>query len=102
MAMTSLERLQKFRKTAKGKAAYVRWNKQQSGTLQRRAHHLIGYLVLAKKIPKPSELRCDDCGSAAEVYDHRDYTKPREVDPVCRPCNVKRGPGANVNLKVAD
>ena len=25
-------------------------------------------------------------------YDHRDYSKPLEVDPVCRRCNQMRGP----------
>lgn len=25
-------------------------------------------------------------------YDHRDYTKPLSVEPVCRSCNKLRGP----------
>lgn len=36
---------------------------------------------------------CVDCGAQALDYDHRDYNKPLEVEPVCRPCNKKRGPG---------
>ena len=35
---------------------------------------------------------CVDCGKRAEHYDHRDYTKPLEVEPVCRSCNKLRGP----------
>jgi hypothetical protein len=27
------------------------------------------------------------------VYEHRDYTKPLQVEPVCRSCNALRGPG---------
>ena len=42
-----------------------------------------------------SDVRCVDCGDAAKVYDHRDYSKPLDVDPVCRSCNIKRGP-ANI------
>lgn len=34
---------------------------------------------------------CVDCGAHAQVYDHRDYSKPYEVDPVCQVCNLKRG-----------
>lgn len=35
---------------------------------------------------------CTDCGAAAEHYDHRDYARPLDVEPVCRACNVHRGP----------
>lgn len=34
---------------------------------------------------------CADCGKRAQHYDHRDYNKPYDVDPVCRSCNVRRG-----------
>jgi len=37
------------------------------------------------------ECICVDCGRPAQHYDHRDYNKPLEVDPVCRVCNAKRG-----------
>ena len=36
---------------------------------------------------------CMDCGKPATCYDHRDYNHPLAVDPVCRSCNGKRGPG---------
>jgi hypothetical protein len=26
------------------------------------------------------------------VYDHRDYNQPLQVEPVCSPCNISRGP----------
>ncbi len=39
-----------------------------------------------------SAFACADCGGAASQYDHRDYTKPLQVVPVCRSCNVMRGP----------
>ena len=36
---------------------------------------------------------CADCGKRATEMDHRDYNRPRDVDPVCHRCNIKRGPG---------
>lgn len=36
--------------------------------------------------------KCVDCGAPASDYDHRDYGKPLEVQPVCNECNIKRGP----------
>jgi hypothetical protein len=36
---------------------------------------------------------CSACGlRRAVIYDHRDYSKPLEVTPVCRNCNGKLGP----------
>ena len=34
---------------------------------------------------------CVDCGVSASMYDHRDYSKPLEVAPVCARCNARRG-----------
>lgn len=36
-------------------------------------------------------IACVDCGAPACDYDHRDYNKPLEVEPVCRRCNKLRG-----------
>jgi hypothetical protein len=33
----------------------------------------------------------DGCTNKAEVYEHRDYAKPLEVDPACRSCNGRLG-----------
>lgn len=45
-------------------------------------------------LAKPDGQACVDCGSPADRYDHRDYTKPLAVEPVCVKCNGRRGPGA--------
>lgn len=37
---------------------------------------------------------CVDCGAAPKCYDHRDYTKPFSVEPVCVRCNRRRGAAA--------
>lgn len=36
-------------------------------------------------------IECVDCGMPAKEYDHRDYTRPLDVVPVCGSCNSKRG-----------
>lgn len=47
----------------------------------------------AGAMPHPSLCVCVDCGDKARDYDHRDYGKPLDVEPVCRRCNILRGPG---------
>ena len=44
-------------------------------------------------IPNIKEFVCSDCGCQATEWDHRDYTKYMDVDPVCAKCNVARGEG---------
>lgn len=41
---------------------------------------------------KTENIKCVDCGARAIQYDHRDYNKPLDVEPVCQSCNIKRGP----------
>ena len=49
--------------------------------------------VKAGLIPRiTKKTKCVDCGAKAYGYDHRDYYKPLEVEPICRKCNHKRGP----------
>lgn len=56
-----------------------------------RAHFEVAKAVRAGALAHPSKLHCSDCGRPAAQYDHRDYTKPLNVAPVCRSCNVMRG-----------
>lgn len=42
-------------------------------------------------------LICVDCGSQAQCYEHRDYNKPLQVEPVCRKCNFRRGSAIALN-----
>lgn len=57
--------------------------------------------VRSKRLKKPDSFGCADCGVRAEVYDHRDYLRPLDVEPVCRSCNKKRGPGLNKWERIA-
>jgi NADPH-dependent curcumin reductase CurA len=40
---------------------------------------------------KETYIECVDCECRARVYDHRDYSKPLDVEPVCVRCNIARG-----------
>lgn len=51
------------------------------------------YLIETNRLKHPSQFNCFDCGSKATEYDHRDYSKPDQVEPVCKICNVRRGRG---------
>lgn len=48
------------------------------------------------RLAPPSDFQCVDCGAPARQYDHRDYSKPLSVEPVCRSCNLNRGPAVPV------
>lgn len=63
-------------------------NKQIRST----AGQVVARAVAAGHLPKAATRKCADCGEPASVYDHRDYTQPLKVEPVCRSCNVMRGP----------
>lgn len=56
------------------------------------AHYLVARAIRRGELARPSEFQCVDCGRPAIEYDHRDYSKPLEVAPVCRSCNLRRGP----------
>ena len=51
----------------------------------------VAVAVREGRLPRPATLTCADCGKPATCYDHRDYTKPLQVEAVCRSCNNVRG-----------
>lgn len=61
------------------------------GTGQHEAVGAVNYAVRQGLLKAASEHSCIDCGNKADHYEHRDYNKPLEVEPVCRSCNGKRG-----------
>lgn len=75
------------------------------GTILSEARAIIGSVVSrmisSNEIPKASALKCVDCGKDAFDYDHRYYQEPANVVPVCRSCNIKRGPANDVREFVA-
>lgn len=52
----------------------------------------VGTAVKDGDLPNPHDRRCADCGNPAEVYEHRNYTRPLDVVAVCQGCNLRRGP----------
>jgi len=67
---------------------------------QRLAIRAVNAAVRKGLLPKPTTLTCVDCGKQAREYDHRDYNKPLEVQPVCRGCNKRRGGAIPVRVPV--
>lgn len=62
-------------------------------------HKAVSKAVKEGDLPRlDGSIRCVDCGEPAKNYDHRDYAKPLDVEPVCISCNLKRGPAANYHL----
>ena len=56
-----------------------------------KAHRQVKKAITSGILVSVKELKCLDCGNQAEIYDHKDYNKPLEVEPVCRSCNRIRG-----------
>lgn len=56
------------------------------------AHKAVATAIREGRLSRPNQHPCVDCGRRASQYDHRDYSKPLEVAPVCRRCNLARGP----------
>lgn len=72
----------------------IEYSNDSRQATKKRAISLVGAAVKAGALP-PARLRmCVDCGEQARDYDHRDYSRPLAVDPVCRRCNLRRGPAA--------
>lgn len=54
--------------------------------------YAVAKAVRTGQLPPIKTQVCVDCGSPAHHYDHRDYSKPLDVEPVCARCNSLRGP----------
>lgn len=87
---------------AKGQRAVETRRRSQSGYFrpfdaerwwQQRCHAAVHSAVKKGLLPnlKSGEYACTDCGGVAHEYDHRDYGRPFDVEPVCRSCNKQRG-----------
>lgn len=83
-----------WRKTPKGKAATKKRNKELKKHPGYRAKIAVCLAVRKGILIRIGAHVCVDCGAEAQAYDHRDYRKPLEVEPVCFKCNARRGPAA--------
>lgn len=62
------------------------------GRLRVDAAQVLFKAVHSGQVPPAKGQQCVDCGRDADRYDHRDYSQPLNVQPVCASCNTKRGP----------
>lgn len=69
-------------------------------TPQYHAHLAVARARRVGSLKNPRDCMCTDCGCQAIEYDHRDYSKPLQVDAVCRRCNLKRGPAIDSPARV--
>lgn len=80
----------------KDKERLVKRRTNRYGTLADRAYGRV-YRAVRKGLLldlKEWVVACVDCAvERATQYDHRDYSFPLLVDPVCRGCNKRRGAG---------
>jgi hypothetical protein len=59
---------------------------------QRRAFRAVTAAVRSGALPQlDGSVECVDCGRPAKCYEHRDYSRPLDVEPVCVSCNKNRG-----------
>jgi|SRR6185312_2177944 len=88
------------RKDAAKRAAITRaknhpdWAKPEHAdeAWQRLAHRVVADAKRHGLLPiLDGTIACVDCGAPAQEYDHRDYGKPLDVEPVCICCNRSRG-----------
>lgn len=79
----------RYRKTKSGYESMMRnFYKQLSLHPERhRARQIVNNALLTGKIIKES---CKDCGNSKSEAHHDDYTKPLQVDWLCRMCHIKR------------
>jgi hypothetical protein len=84
--------MRKYRKTEKHKLYAKEYNKKL--VVARRAHRKV-YKTIKQGLLlslKSWIIACSDCNvERATEYDHRDYSKPLLVEPVCHKCNLTRG-----------
>lgn len=57
-----------------------------------KAHAMVASAIKHGILPKlDGTIACVTCGSRAAEYEHRDYSRPLDVKPMCASCNKKLG-----------
>lgn len=81
-----------YRCTACRAAGHWHESRREEWLGTRAAQSLVARAVREGRLPHPRGMACTDCGGAAIEYEHRDYNQPLAVEPICRRCNLRRGP----------
>lgn len=79
----------------RGKKRVDYWNlpEHMDEVWRRDAHIFVRKAVKRGVLPdlRNGDIACVDCGAVATVWEHRSYSRPLDVEPTCRGCNVRRG-----------
>ena len=96
-----IPRNEKIRTCAKCRSPY--WDKARNSKEHSKMRiWALGIIQNAKYkgyIGKPKNQKCVDCGKKATDWEHRNYSRPLIVEPICRSCNLRRGSSLNFNPK---
>jgi hypothetical protein len=69
--------------------------------VRNRAMRAVQKAIAKGLLARPTEFTCTDCARPATRYDHREYRKPLQVEPVCGSCNVMRGSAIDMDELIA-
>jgi hypothetical protein len=75
--------MKKYNETEQQHSLRIKWQRYASAFLVKMQWY--GFVI-----PAPLH-KCVDCGRQADDWEHRDYSKPLEVEAVCHGCNLSRG-----------
>lgn len=84
----------------RGSKLYCRHHDKMVRTARNYAVGVVAAAIRRGELAVVTTLTCADCGQPAQAYDHRDYSKPLEVTPVCIRCNFDRGPAVTDFVQV--
>jgi hypothetical protein len=75
------------------------WNKARNSyeyfAMRKWANEKVFQAMSKGFLSKPSNFKCKDCNRQAQEWEHRNYSRPFFIEPVCHRCNTKRGKTKN-------
>lgn len=82
-------RKKKYYQSKKGKIVSRRASRirRQRYPQIEKAHRAINNAIRDKKLEKPTKFKCKYCPKKAQQYHHPDYSKPFEIEPICKKCH---------------
>ena len=88
-----IPKVENIRTCAKCRSPY--WNKAKSKLdYMKMRNWAVGVVQMSKYknlLESASKKKCVDCGNNANHWEHRNYSRPLLIEPVCQSCNIKRG-----------